>query len=404
MSYNVGSGFKLNGNYGITPALYDIQAMQYMYGANMSYHAGTDTYSFSKDAALQCIWDAGGTDTFDFSACSTATIINLNAGTFSETAPGYNNISIAYNVTIERAIAGSGGSTIYANAAGNVIAGGAGADLIYEGAGNDQISGGGGRDTVVYAKALSAFTITGTTGALTVAGDGVDSLTGISVLRFGGKDVELSSFRSVQGGTAGNDIMTAGSGDELFTGGGGIDLIKFNGIRSDYQVGASGAGIVVTDRLGNGGSDLLGGIERIEFSDKLGLALDTAREAGQLYRLYGAMFSREPDLPGMGFWLYRMDHDGLDLLTIARAFVDSEEFVRTYGASTTDAQYVTSLYSNVLHRAPDAAGYAHHMGNLASGAVSREQLLIVFSQSDENIELVSHIMPVGVQYVPYLPT
>src|SRR5450830_1134977 len=123
MSYNVGAGFKLNGNYGITPMLYDIQAMQYLYGANMNYHTGADTYSFSKNAALQCIWDAGGTDTFDFSACSGATVINLNAGTFSSTAPGYHNISIAYNVTIERAIAGSGGSTIYANAAGNVITG-----------------------------------------------------------------------------------------------------------------------------------------------------------------------------------------------------------------------------------------------------------------------------------------
>jgi hypothetical protein len=37
----------LNGNYGITPMLYDIQAIQYLYGANMSYHTGADTYAFA---------------------------------------------------------------------------------------------------------------------------------------------------------------------------------------------------------------------------------------------------------------------------------------------------------------------------------------------------------------------
>jgi Ca2+-binding RTX toxin-like protein len=116
------------------------------------------------DAPLQCIWDAGGTDTFDFSACTGATIINLNAGSFSSTAPGYNNISIAYNVTIERAIAGSGGSTIYANNAGNVITGGAGNDVIYEGAGSDQITGNGGSDTVVFTKALTSYAFSGATG------------------------------------------------------------------------------------------------------------------------------------------------------------------------------------------------------------------------------------------------
>jgi Ca2+-binding RTX toxin-like protein len=396
MSYNTGAGFKLNGNYGITPMLYDIQAIQYMYGANMSYHTGADTYSFSKDAALQCIWDAGGTDTLDFSACATATIINLNAGTFSETAPGYKNISIAYNVTIERAIAGSGGSTIYANAAGNVISGGAGNDTIYEGAGNDQISGGGGRDTVVFAKALSAFTISGTTGALTVTGDGVDTLTNIGTLQFDGKNIDLSAFQSVLGGTANNDILTAGNGDQLITGGAGIDVLKFSGSRSDYQVGASGAGFAVVDRVGNGGSDLLGGVERLQFANGVGVALDIDAAAGQTYRLYQAAFNRTPDAGGVGFWLDQLDH-GLSLTKMAQYFLDSPESVRTYGALT-DTAFVTVMYANVLHRAPDASGLSFYLDGFSAGAFTRAEVLKGFSESPENQAAVIGSITNGVEY------
>ncbi|MRW82971.1 DUF4214 domain-containing protein [Pseudoduganella sp. FT26W] len=398
MSYNVGSGFKLNGNYGITPMLYDIQAMQYLYGANMSYHTGADTYSFSKDAALQCIWDAGGADTFDFSACTDATVINLNAGTFSSTAPGYNNISIAYNVTIERAIAGSGGSTIYANAAGNVITGGAGNDVIYEGAGNDQITGNGGSDTVVFGKALASYTLSGSINTLTVSGDGVDTLQGIAKLQFSDATIQLSSYNALVSGTAGNDVLTAGSGNQLVFGGAGVDTLKLSGSVTNYSLSASGATVTLKDLSGSGVTDLLTGVERLEFADG-GLALDVNGTAGSIYRLYNAALNRAPDDAGMGFFLPKMDN-GYDLVSLAAGFVGSDEFVRIYGANSTDNTFVTLLYNNVLHRAPDAAGLQLWLNALSHG-MSRAALLVGFSESAEGIELMSHVIPVGIPYTPY---
>ncbi|WEF34601.1 M10 family metallopeptidase C-terminal domain-containing protein [Pseudoduganella chitinolytica] len=150
MSYNEPSSWAINRHYATTPMLYDIQAIQYLYGANMSWHAGTDVYTFTNSVAPQCIWDAGGDNTFDFSGCTGATIINLNAGSFSETAPGLNNVSIAYGVTVRTAIAGAGGATIYANDLGNVLRGGQGTDVFHEGGGNDTVDGGDGADTVVF--------------------------------------------------------------------------------------------------------------------------------------------------------------------------------------------------------------------------------------------------------------
>ena len=380
MSYNTGSGFSLNGNYGTTPMLYDIQALQYMYGANTSYHSGADTYRFVRDSAPQCLWDAGGTDTVDFSACTGATIINLNQGSFSSTAPGYNNISIAYNVTIERAVAGSGGSTIYGNDAGNVITGGVGNDIIDLGKGSDTVTGGGGSDTVVFNLALANYGFSGGKTALTVTGEGSDLLNNVSTLRFSDHTIELSAYASLRGGSAGNDVFAAGAGNDMFSGGAGLDTVAFGLARDNYTVAASGSAFTVGDK-GGAGTDLVAGVERLTFSDGGVVALDIGGAAGQAYRLYQAAFNRAPDQGGLGFWIGKMD-EGLSLAATAQNFLDSAENLAKYGALT-DLQFVRQLYANVLHREPDAGGQAFHLHNLTVG-VPRATVLAEFSESPEN--------------------
>jgi len=399
MSYHVGAGFKLNGNYGITPMLYDIQAMQYLYGANMAYHTGADTYAFSKDAPLQCIWDAGGSDTFDFSACTDATVIDLRAGGFSSTSPGYNNVSIAYNVAIERAVAGSGGSVIYANDAGNVIAGGAGNDTVYEGAGSDQINGNGGTDTVVFGKALSSYDLSGSLAVLNVNGDGSDTLAGIARLQFSDTVIQLSNYTALISGTAGNDALVATAGNQLIAGGAGVDTLILSGKLASYALSATGSAVTLTDLSGNGGSELLTGVERLSFADG-SLALDTLGTAGSVYRIYSAMFNRGPDVAGLGYWLKVLD-GGARVVDIASGFVNSAEFISLYGANASDDTFVNALYNNVLHRNPDAGGLAYWVNALHSG-ITRAEVLVGFSDSAENIEVMSHVIPVGIAYTPWL--
>jgi hypothetical protein len=106
--------------------------------------------------------------------------------------------------------------------------------------------------------------------------------------------------------------------------------------------------------------------------------------AAQVYRLYRAAFSREPDLPGIG-WHMATIEGGAQLVDVAGGFIASPEFASTYGA-VDDAQFVTLLYRNVLGREPEAEGLAYHLNNLAGGQ-PRNELLCNFSESPENRSL-----------------
>ena len=151
-----------------TLMLYDIAAIQYLYGKNMTTRAGNDTYEFDPGAPfLQCIWDAGGTDTISVSNFSRDCTINLNAGKFSSIAilpapfqygpdedydgryEGLNNLSIAFGAKIERATGGSGNDRLIGNAFGNVLTGNDGNDSLDGGAGNDVLDGGSGTDRLI---------------------------------------------------------------------------------------------------------------------------------------------------------------------------------------------------------------------------------------------------------------
>src|SRR5262249_55952790 len=116
------------------------------------------------------IWDGGGTDTLDLSGFSGTQRIDLHAGTYSDVG-GYmtNNVAIAFNVTIENAIGGSGNDTITGNDANNSLTGGQGNDVLFGDNGNDILSGGLGNDTLTGGAGADQFVFNSPS-------DGVDSV------------------------------------------------------------------------------------------------------------------------------------------------------------------------------------------------------------------------------------
>lgn len=145
-----------------TPLLYDVAALQSLYGANMTTRTGHTVYGFNNTSgraaydlardpySIFTIWDAGGTDTLDLSGYGLASRIDLGQGAFSDSGGMTANISIAFGAIIENALGGDGSDSLTGNEAGNRLEGNGGADVLKGGANSDWLVGGAGGDTFVY--------------------------------------------------------------------------------------------------------------------------------------------------------------------------------------------------------------------------------------------------------------
>lgn len=80
--------------------LLDIAAMQYLYGANMTWQTSNNVYSWgARTRKFSTIWDAGGTNTLSAANRVAKVTLNLNEGSFSSIG-AVNNLAIAYNAKI----------------------------------------------------------------------------------------------------------------------------------------------------------------------------------------------------------------------------------------------------------------------------------------------------------------
>jgi serralysin len=215
------------------PALYDVAAVQYLYGANRRTRSGDDSYTFGDGTAAvsAAIWDGGGIDTIDAGGQTLAATIDLRAGAFSSIGPNgaggaaAGNVAIAYGVTIENAVGGAGGDTLIGNGAANLLSGGAGDDTLTGGAGNDTLEGGGGIDTAVFSGAMAEYDLTPAGGGFTIThrsgGDGVDALSGIESARFADRRIGLApptvspaaTSVSVGSSVAGSELVSVSGPD-----------------------------------------------------------------------------------------------------------------------------------------------------------------------------------------------
>jgi hypothetical protein len=183
-------------------------------------------------------------------------------------------------------------------------------------------------------------------------------------------------------GTQFDDTFQPLRGADIVIGLQGIDTAEFTEFSGDFFfLGSADGSMRLVDRE-TLAVDTLTGVEQARFPDGLLLIDVPGSDTGFVYRLYSAAFDREAD-GGMLFWLDAR-RDGLGREAIAEAFVESREFEDLYGANLGNRAFVDRLYLNVLGREADDPGLAFWTGQLNSG-VSREEMLIFFSESRENV-------------------
>lgn len=129
------------------------------------------------------------------------------------------------------------------------------------------------------------------------------------------------------------------------------------------------------------GGVVLGFSESIEYREATG-------STDPLDRLYCAFFLRNPDAGGEAFWTdqYLVEERSLD--SIAQSFTAVAEFSDLYGALT-DRQFVELIYKNVLGRSlplAETEGPNFWTGQLSTGARTRGQVMVAFSEAPEYLD------------------
>ena len=301
------------GNYPQSLMMYDIAALQKMYGANFTTNSGNSTYTWSSSTGemfingvgqgtpavnkiFLTIWDGGGTDTYDLSNYATSVTVDLRPGQWStastaqlallhydgsKVAAGNIANSLLYNgdlrSLIENAIGGSASDLLIGNVANNLLNGGAGNDRLIGDAGNDTLQGGADSDTAVFSGARSQYQVTQLAdGSVSVVDlrsgtpDGSDIAWNIERFEFSDKQYTLAEVLSDPGsqppppppeppatgltltGTSGNNTLTGGALADIISGLAGADTLYGNG-GADTLNGGTG-----NDKLyGGDGDDLL---------------------------------------------------------------------------------------------------------------------------------------------------
>ncbi|MDC0739359.1 DUF4214 domain-containing protein [Cognatishimia sp. SS12] len=271
----------------------------------------------------------------------------------------------------------SGADILDGNGGSDTLNGGAGDDILMDGRGSDQLWGGDGADVFIFERDGQSDTVMDfEAGVDRLDLSGWGYLYSSAALSFDPhSDGVLISYRDEVLDVRSHDGAMLRARD--FTNADLFDLTHVvNTLPQDYTgVFNRMYGSELGDTLnGSGADDLLYG-ETIQ-------AAGYDAVLGQVYRIYQATLDRAPDVNGHLNWANQMMDGQQTLASVAYGFVNSGEFQATYG-NTSNGEFVTLLYNNVLDRAPDATGLANWTARLDSGAMSRAQVVVGFSESPE---------------------
>ena len=282
----------------------------------------------------------------------------------------------------------------------DVINGSEGNDSIISTKGADAIDGGAGTDKMIFDGKFKDYTITREVfyseqdaysqnelfivDNRELSTNGKDKLKNIELIEFSDQVIEeskvdviktfigkFSDYKFYNKGNGTYEIKTDSGYDDIT----GLPFLTFTGeaVTSSFRDISAIADIKGT------------------FDQVTGLNTDDAK----MFRLYNASFKRLPDADGLKYWIEKYSSGENDSRAVASSFLVSDEFKGLYGENVSDAAYVNNLYKNVLGRDADGSGLNYWLGQLDSGAETKYEVLLGFSESAENKTLFTEMTGFG---------
>jgi hypothetical protein len=385
-----------------SPMVDDIAAIQYLYGANTSYETGDNTYTFDPATPfLHTIWDAGGNDTISIANFTMGSVIDLQAGHYSSlrmapeqspagivwnTAPpgstydGTNNLGIAYGVTIENAIGGSGNDALIGNAVSNHLQGNGGANTI---------DGGAGIDTAVYIGNFNSYALapssTGYIVTLVSNPSQTDTLTNIERLSFANASMGLNVNSLAEDALQAQYTALA----EKF-------YVAYFGRPAD----ANGLANMVSQFNGanvpTNTSDFVGAYSTNATVKALIDSFGNSAESATLYHgsnrdfvtsIYAHLLGRTPDQEGLDYWTTQLDNGNLARGWAALNIAAGAEANKTAqgqvdAALVANRVTVAANFTALLDTQSEVAGYAGD----AAAATAR----LLLNNVDQNTSILAY--------------
>ena len=188
-------------------------------------------------------------------------------------------------------------------------------------------------------------------------------------------------------GTHGSDQWHMSQPGVGYDGLSGYDTITFDLSSDEVLLSSLRDGRIELQLRGEPGTrHFFENVEELVFRDQAYRASDLSWDqsvassvVATLAKLYVAYFDRVPDATGLEYWTAQIS-SGLPLEEVCRYFSLSDEFARSYGNVVQEepGRFVTSVYENVLGRAPDLPGYQFWSEQIDTGQVAPDVFILSF--------------------------
>ena len=176
------------------------------------------------------------------------------------------------------------------------------------------------------------------------------------------------------------NMLAANPNNRINGGGTGLDVVSYSGNHSDYVVSRVAAGLVVTGATGAGKSDVLVGIDRLQFKD-MSVAFDVGGgNAGMAAEVLGAVSGASAvSNPVDAGAALKLADGGVGIVSLAQSELNAK-----FGSGFTNTQEIQLLYQNLFGMAPGSQDLSYWNGTLVSGQYTQASLAVLAAQSEIN--------------------